>query len=103
MKVPDLSLQMARQAVELVQRLRQIDLKKDPSISETLDWARALLSLNAARIESEVLDRTLGVLLKHESDLQRARLALRREQRETRSSPPKPRSASAGSPSLPSG
>ncbi len=102
MKVPDLSEKMARQAVELVQRLRQIDLKKDPSVSETLDWARALLALNAARIEAEVLDRTLSVLLKHESDLQKARLALRREQREIKSSPPKPRSAASGSPSLPS-
>ena len=103
MKVPDLSDKMARQAVELVQRLRQIDLKKDPSVSETLDWARALLALNAARIEPEVLDRTLSVLLKHESDLQKARLALRREQREIMSSPPKTRSTGAGSPSLPSG
>lgn len=103
LKVPDLSEKMARQAVELVQRLRQIDLKKDPSVSETLDWARALLALNAARIDSEILDRTLSVLLKHETDLQRARLALRRDQRETQGPPPKPRSAGAGSPSLPSG
>src|SRR5512141_3102153 len=51
LKVPDLAPQVARQAVELVQRLREMDLKKHPSISETLDWARALVMLNATHID----------------------------------------------------
>ncbi len=76
LKVPDLAPQVARQAVELVQRLREMDLKKHPSISETLDWARALVMLNASHIDQATLDMTLSVLLKHEHDVQRARRAL---------------------------
>lgn len=73
LKVPDLSPKMARQAVELVQSLRAMDLRKSPSISETLDWAKALLALNAKKLDQQTLETTLSVLLKHESDLQRAR------------------------------
>jgi MoxR-like ATPase len=76
LKVPELAPQVARQAVELVQRLRQLDLKKHPSISETLDWARALVTLNASHIDQETLNNTLTVLLKHEHDVLRARRAL---------------------------
>jgi MoxR-like ATPase len=72
MKVPDLAPQMAQQAVELVQRLRKLDLKKHPSVSETLDWARALLTLNAKNLDQKTLENTMTVLLKHEHDVQRA-------------------------------
>lgn len=78
MKVPDLSPKMARQAVELVQGLRSLDLRKSPSISETLDWAKALVTLNAKNLEKETLESTLSVLLKHEADLQRAKRWLQR-------------------------
>jgi MoxR-like ATPase len=78
LKVPDLGPELARQAVEVVHRLRRLDLKKDPSISETLDWARALVALNARSLERETLDNTLTVLLKHEADVMRARHALGR-------------------------
>jgi MoxR-like ATPase len=73
LKVPELSPKMARQAVELVQSLRSMDLRKSPSISETLDWAKALVSLNAKNLDKSTLETTLSVLLKHESDLQRAK------------------------------
>jgi MoxR-like ATPase len=76
LKVPDLAPQMARQAVELVHRLRELDLKKHPSVAETLDWAQALVTLNASRIDQTTLDTTLTVLLKYEHDVQRARRAL---------------------------
>ncbi|WP_322806159.1 MoxR family ATPase [Thermanaerothrix sp.] len=76
LKVPELSPKLARQAVELVQRLRNMDLRKAPSISETLDWAKALVSLNASALDEKTLETTLSVLLKHEADLQRARRAL---------------------------
>ncbi len=76
MKVPELGDKMARQAVEFVQRLRGFELKKSPSISETLDWARALVLLNAKQIDQDTLDQTMTVLLKHESDLQRTQRAL---------------------------
>ena len=60
---------LARQAVEFVQELRRADLRKSSSISETLDWAHALLALNVSAIDRDVLDSTLSVLLKHEADL----------------------------------
>jgi MoxR-like ATPase len=72
LKVPDLAPTMAQQAVELVQRLRKLDLKKHPSVSETIDWARALVLLNAKSLDPKVLETTLSVLLKHEHDIQRA-------------------------------
>jgi MoxR-like ATPase len=65
--------------VEVVQSLRQVDLKKKPSVSETLDWARALVTLNAKTLDPEVLENTLTVLLKYEADVERARRMLRRQ------------------------
>lgn len=76
LKVPDLSPKLAQQAVELVQTLRGMDLRKSPSISETLDWAKALVSLNAQNLDQSTLETTLSVLLKHETDLQRAKRQL---------------------------
>jgi len=93
LKVPELSQKLARQAVELVQRLRKMDLRKAPSISETLDWAKALVSLNASALDEKTLETTLSVLLKHEADLQRARrVFLRPDDEEPQSPrPPTPR------------
>ncbi len=73
LKVPNLNPDLARQAVEVVQQLRNMDLRKVPSISETLDWARALVTLNATSIDEETLRTTLTVLLKYEADVQRAK------------------------------
>ena len=78
LKVPELSAKLARQAVELVQSLRSMDLRKSPSISETLDWAKALVALNARSLDMPTLETTLSILLKHESDLQRAKRWLQR-------------------------
>ena len=78
LKVPELSPKLARQAVELVQSLRSMDLRKSPSISETLDWAKALVTLNASNLDAQTLETTLSILLKHESDLQRAKRWLQR-------------------------
>lgn len=76
LKVPNLRPDLARQAVEVVQQLRRMDLRKVPSISETLDWARALVTLNANSIDEETMRNTLTVLLKYEVDVQRARRLL---------------------------
>lgn len=76
LRVPELSPKLAHQAVELVQKLRGMDLRKSPSISETLDWAKALVTLNADSLDKRTLEATLSVLLKHESDLQQARRQL---------------------------
>ncbi|MBP8292138.1 MAG: MoxR family ATPase, partial [Caldilineaceae bacterium] len=71
LKVPELAPKLAQQAVDLVHRLRGLDLRKSPSISETLDWAKALVALNARQLDRATLDTTLSVLLKHETDLQK--------------------------------
>lgn len=76
LKVPNLNPDLARQAVEVVQQLRHMDMRKVPSISETLDWARALVTLNAKSIDEETMRNTLTVLLKYEADVQRARRLL---------------------------
>lgn len=76
MRVPELNAKLAQQAVEVVQNLRQLDLRKNPSVSETIDWARALVMLNADNLDRKTLETTLTVLLKHESDVQKARRAL---------------------------
>ena len=76
-KVPDLAPDLAKQAVEAVHSLRAMDLKKDPSVSETLDWARALVTLNAESLSRDVMENTLTVLLKYEADVARARRILR--------------------------
>jgi MoxR-like ATPase len=73
LKVPDLNPKLAQKAVEFVQRLRKTDMRKSPSISETLDWANALVALNASNLDKDVLEDTLSVLLKHEADLQKAK------------------------------
>ena len=53
-------------------KIRALDLKKTPSISETLDWARALLALNADELEEGIVGDTLNVILKYEGDVQKA-------------------------------
>ena len=81
LKVPELSPSLARQAVDLVHQLRKMELRKSPSISETLDWAKALLTLNAKALDEETLDNTMTVLLKHESDIRKARRRLQSSRR----------------------
>ncbi len=73
LKAPNLNEDLARQAVAVVQQLRNMDLRKVPSISETLDWARALVTLNANAIDEKTLSNTLTVLLKYEADVQKAK------------------------------
>jgi MoxR-like ATPase len=71
-RVPEASETLARAVVGAVSKLRTLDLKKAPSISETLDWARALAILNADRLAPELLDQTLCLVLKYEVDVARA-------------------------------
>ncbi|GAB4522496.1 MAG: MoxR family ATPase [Anaerolineae bacterium] len=76
MRVPELNDKLAQQAVEFVQSLRGLDLKKSPSVSETIDWAKALVMLNADNLDKHTLETTLTVLLKHETDVQKARRSI---------------------------
>ena len=71
-KVPNIDKRLAEEVVGLMNRIRALDLKKTPSISETLDWARALLALNAEELEDQIVSDTLNVILKYEGDVEKA-------------------------------
>ena len=71
-RVPDLSATLADQVVQIVASIRELELKKPPSIAETLDWARTLLHLNIASLNPDTLRRTMPVLLKFQSDIEKA-------------------------------
>ncbi len=75
-RVPEIGEQLATQIAQMVRSVRQLDLKKPPSISETIDWARTLLHLGAGSLDPAVVDDTLHLLLKHQRDIQRARAEL---------------------------
>ena len=68
-KVPGLPERLAEQVVAFVQTLRQEDLYKHPGVAETLDWAEALGHLQAEALELEIVERTLGILLKYQDDV----------------------------------
>lgn len=76
-RVPDIATDLAIEVVRVVRALRSLDLRKAPSVAETIDWAQALMALNVAVIDDDVVDQTLGVLLKHQSDRVRAKEQLR--------------------------
>ncbi|ETW96667.1 MAG: ATPase [Candidatus Entotheonella factor] len=71
-KVPDIDNRLATQIVQYVQRVRQLNVRKTPSISETLDWALALVVLGAGALSREVLVETLNILLKDKDDIAQA-------------------------------
>jgi len=72
-KVPGASDELAAQIVGLVQQLRRAKLAKVPGVSETLDWADALVALHAARLQPQLVEETLGCLVKDEGDLRKVR------------------------------
>jgi len=69
-QVPEVADGLRRQMVRFIQELRELDLKKPPAVSETIDWARALLLLHAHSLDESVVRATLNVLLKFEDDIQ---------------------------------
>ena len=71
-KVPDITEHLADQVARIVRSIRQLDLKKAPSVSETLDWARTLLLLNIDNIDEQTAKDTLHVLLKYQTDIAKA-------------------------------
>jgi len=77
LKVPGIKDSLAAQVVEAVQRVRKLDLKKSPSISETLDWAKTLTLLNAERLDEELVNDTLSTVLKYEGDIRKAQEELK--------------------------
>ena len=76
LRVPGIGQALAAQLVAFVSDIRKLDLRKAPSIAETLDWARALVTLGASALGTELARETLGVLLKHEEDRVKAEAAL---------------------------
>jgi MoxR-like ATPase len=76
-RVPDLAPGLAEQLVRTIRALRALELKKSPSISETLDWAQTLLELGLDTLDETAVRATLGVVLKHASDQERAAAELR--------------------------
>jgi len=72
-RVPHAPEKLAREVVGFVHRLREADLTKVPGIAETLDWAAALLALGARELKPELVDETLGVVLKYEEDIRQIR------------------------------
>lgn len=70
-KVPAASAQLARQVTAFIQELRQADLYKVPGIAETIDWTTALVALNQTALNEQIVEETLGVILKYEDDVQK--------------------------------
>jgi len=77
LKVPGVGDKLADEVVRLLHRLRKLDLKKTPSISETLDWVRALTLLNIKELDNELVQETLSTLMKYEADIRKAHQELK--------------------------
>ena len=75
-RVPEIDVELAEQIARVVRSIRELDIKKAPSISETIDWARTLVYLGRSEISPEVIGETLHVLLKYQSDIAKARKEL---------------------------
>ncbi len=71
-RVPGISPTLTSQITGVVRSLRQLELKKKPSVSETIDWAQTLQLLGAEQVSSELVVNTLHILLKHQSDIEKA-------------------------------
>ena len=77
LKVPDVGDQLAEEVVRLLHRMRKLDLKKTPSISESLDWVRALTLLNIKQLDNDLVQETLSTLMKYEADVRKAHQELK--------------------------
>ena len=77
MRVPEVDARLAHKLVAMIQRLRTWDLEKAPTLSETLDWARSLVALGAESLDAELVEHTLGVILKTRLDLEKGKREVR--------------------------
>jgi len=77
LKVPGVGERLANDVITVVHRIRKLDLKKAPSISETLDWAKALTILNVASLDEQLVAETLSTILKYEGDIRKAQQELK--------------------------
>jgi len=76
LKVPEAPEQLARAVVAAVQKIRALELRKPPSVSESIDWARSLVILNAKTLDPVLVESTLTMLVKYEKDIERVKGAL---------------------------
>lgn len=78
LKIPSIEEKLCAQLVDSIRKIRSLDLKKSPSISETLDWAQSLLALQISELSPEVISETLNVICKYQADLEKVRKHLDR-------------------------
>ncbi len=76
LKVPEVPERLARAVVAAVQKIRALELRKPPSVSESIDWARSLVILNAKELDPSLVESTLTILVKYEKDIERVKGAL---------------------------
>jgi MoxR-like ATPase len=76
LKVPGIDQKLTDDVIGLIQRIRKLDLKKTPSISETLDWVKALTLLNVKQLDDQLVTETLSTLMKYEADIRKAQQEL---------------------------
>jgi MoxR-like ATPase len=76
LKVPGIDQKLTESVIQLIQRIRRLDLKKTPSISETLDWVKALTLLNVKALDDQLVNETLSTLVKYEADIRKAQQEL---------------------------
>jgi MoxR-like ATPase len=87
LKVPGIDYKLTQNVIQLIQRIRKLDLKKTPSISETLDWVKALTLLNVRSLDDELVNATLSTLVKYEADIRKAQQELQSYLAERRALP----------------
>jgi MoxR-like ATPase len=75
-RVPELSQALSAKMANFIDRLRELELKKQPAVSETIDWGRALLLLHASSLDAKVVSNTLNLILKHQEDIDNVRADL---------------------------
>src|SRR6266850_69020 len=84
LKVPEIPEKLARAVVAAVQKIRGLELRKPPSVSESIDWARSLVILNAKELDPSLVESTLTMLVKYEKDIERVKGALDKVLAETK-------------------
>jgi MoxR-like ATPase len=90
-KVPDITDSLADQVARIVRSIRQLELKKAPSVSETLDWARTLMLLGVTEVDSETATSTASILLKYQTDIAKAVRELASDQTAAKAFAPGPK------------
>ena len=90
-KVPDITDALADQVARIVRSIRQLELKKAPSVSETIDWARTLMLLGVTEVDSETATKTANILLKYQTDIAKAVRELASDQSAARAFAPGPK------------